>query len=685
MGFRVERNAALLWVAISVLAGHTGCGSGSRNQLQPVDVRLSPKRSAIAAGVQEQQFAASVNGDSSNSVKWSVDGIVGGSPTVGNITVYGAYSALSGAAGTHRVTATSIIDPTKSASATVAVSDLPGVLTYHNNRNRDGTNTQEYALGPSTVSSSTFGKLFSCPVDGAVYAQPLWVPGVSIGGVLRNVLYVATQHDSLFAFDADANPCVTLWQANLLDTLHGGASGEVPVVWSDVGYCSREIYPEVGVTGTPVIDPISGTIYLVSASEIPGPHSGICPLPAGGYYHRLHALDLTTGAEKLGAPVTIAASVAGTGDGSSGGLVSFSSQFAHQRSGLALAGDGTVYVAFASHEDATPFHGWLLGYRASDVQQQLSSFNTTPNGIGGADGGIWASGGAPAVDSQNDVYVSTGNGIFDQGSGFLMENDYGDSVLRLTPAPGVVTANGANLKLVDYFTPNTESCLAAADADLGSGAPVILPEQTTAGLPSHLLVQLGKDGVVYLVNGDNMGQFVTDDCLASSKQIVQSFPGTGGFWGTPAFWQNSLYFAGADDALKQFSFNLTTGQFNTTASSQSNQVYGFPDVSPSISSQGAANGIVWAIDNGLFGFGSPNAAGGVNCFMAPVPPQCTGPAILHAYNATNLANEYWNSSQAANNGDQAGNAVKFIPPTVANGKVYVGTRTEIDVYGLLPE
>jgi hypothetical protein len=680
----MELRAVLLWMCLSALAALAGCGNS--NSLPLVVVNLSPKRSAVAAGVQAQQFIATVTGDGSNSgVNWSVDGIVGGSPTVGNITRDGNYTPLSATAGTHTVTATSVVDPTKSAFGTVAVSDLPGVFTYHNNLNRDGNNPQEYALSSSTVSTTTFGKLFSCPVDGAVYTQPLWVPGVSIGGVIHNVIYVATQHDTVFALDADANPCVILWQANLLDAIHGGAKSEVPVVWTDVGYCTGEVYPEVGVKGTPVIDPNNSTIYLVSASEIPGPQSGNCPLPTGSYYHRLHALNLTTGAEKVGAPMTIAASVVGTGDGSSGGFVSFSSQLEHQRSGLALSGDGTVYVAFASHEDATPYHGWLLGYRGSNVQQQLSSFNTTPNGIGGADGGIWASGGAPAVDSGNDVYVSTGNGIFDQGSGLSMENDYGDSVLRLTPAPGITTPNGANLNLVDYFTPNDQSCLAATDADLGSGAPVILQDQTTAGLPAHLLVQLGKAGAIYLLDRDNMGLFQTNDCLASSNQIVQSFSGTGGgFWGTPAFWQKSLYFAGAGDVLKQFSFDSTSGQFNTKVSSQSSQVYAFPGASPSVSSHGDANGIVWAIDASLYGFGSPNAAGGVNCYLSPLPPACTGPAILHAYDATNLAQEYWNSTQATNNRDQAGAAVKFIPPTVANGKVYVGTRTEIDVYGLLP-
>jgi len=509
---------------------------------------------------------------------------------------------------------------------------------------------------------------------------------VSIGGALHNVIYVATQHDSVFAFDADANPCVQLWQVNLLDTLHGGTAGETPVVWNDVGNvganCFGDVYPEVGVTGTPVIDPATGTIYLVSASEIPGGGSGNCSLPPLTFFHRLHALDITSGNEKFNAPMTLAAQVTGTGDGSVGGMVSFNSQLHHQRSGLALS-NGTVYVAFAAHEDQTPYHGWLLGYNASNVQLQTSVFNTTPNGINGADGGIWAGGGAPAVDSTGDIYVSTGNGVFDQGAGMALENDYGDSVLRLTPAAGP-TPNGANLQLNGWFTPFDESMLAQNDTDLGSGGVILLPDQTVG--PKHLLVELGKDGVVYLIDRDNMGTFQA----SNNSQIPQYFGATSAFWGMAAFWQNNLYFAGAGDALKQFSFDPTTGLFcspqpcSPSAASQSNQAYGFPDVSPSVSSQGSSNGIVWAVDAGLYGYASPNAAGGVNCYKVPVPSVCTGPAILHAYNATNLGVEYWNSTQVAGNRDQAGNAVKFVPPTVANGRVYVGTRTEIDVYGLIP-
>jgi hypothetical protein len=670
----MTRKVTLLMLAVLALGALEACGGGGAKT--PTSVTVSPKLSEVAAGVQNQSFTATLAGSGSAAgVTWSVDGVANGNTTVGAISSSGVYSAPA-TAGTHTITATSVADSSKSDTATVAVTDLTGVFTYHNDLSRDGANTQEYLLSSTTVTQSTFGKLFSCPVDGAIYTQPLWVPGVSINGALHNVIYVATQHDSVYAFDADANPCVKLWQVSLL------ANGEGPVVWNDVGYCYGDIYPEVGVTGTPVIDPASSTIYLIAASEIPGAQSGNCSLPAGAYFHRLHALDITNGSEKPNSPVTIAAQVPGIGDGSSGGVVKFSSQLHHNRSGLALSGDGTVYVAFAAHEDAYPYHGWLLGYDASNVQQQVSLFNTTPNGIfganGGADGGIWGGGGAPAIDSGNAVFVATGNGIFDQGTGMSLQNDYGDSVLSLSPP----AALGGAMQVNGWFSPDDELSLEQTDADLGSGAPVLLPDQTAG--PMHLLVQLGKDGVIYLINRDSMGFF-----NPNANQIVQTVQATGAFWGTPAFWQNNLYFAGAGDSLKQFAFDgVTPWQFNTSASSQTSQNFGFPDVSPSVSSQGSSNGVVWAIDAGLYGYASPNSGNPKPgyCYSAPnpVPAACTGPAVLHAYSATNLATEYWNSSQAPSNRDQAGNAVKFVPPTIANGKVYVGTRTEIDVYGVLP-
>ena len=629
-------------------------------------ITVSPAMTSVATSTQTQQFTASVNG-----ATWSVDNIVGGNSTVGTISTNGLYTPPA-KAGIHTVTATV---GGSSGTAHVAVTDLAGVLTYHNDQARDGVNSREFALSSITLTTTNFGKLFSCAVDGAIYTQPLWIKGFSIAGGTHNVIFVATQHDSAYLFDADIHPCVTYWHVNLLDTLHGGTAGEAPITWNDVGECFGDIYPEVGVTGTPVIDSSTKTIYLVSASESNPTNPGNCSGTSGNFYHRLHALDLGTGSEKFSAPVTIAAQVAGTGDGSINGMVYFTSQLEHNRSGLAEYG-GKIYVAFSAHEDATPYHGWLLAYKASNVQQQVAVFNTTPNGVGGADGGIWAGGGAPALDSNGDIYVSTGNGVFDELPP-PPNDDYGDTILRLHYVTGN-TLNGFNLSISGYFTPYDQGTLQREDGDLGSGGVVLFPNQTGSG-PQHLLTEVGKEGVVYLIDRDNMGQYNQNN----NSQIVQSFNGpTYGQWGVPALWHNNLYTGGQYDAVRQFSFNPSTELFNTSVASQTPESFGYPGASPSVSSQTGSHGVVWAIDSSLYGYASPNASG-VNCSQVPVPPACSGPAILHAYNATNLSQEYWNSSQAPNNRDQAGNAVKFIPPTIANGKVYVGTRTEVTVYGLL--
>ena len=608
-----------------------------------VPVSVSPRAAAVAVTAQTQQFTAWVG--SGGTVAWSVDGVAGGSTAVGQIDPTGLYTPPS-APGTHTVTASSVANPADSASSSIGVTDLPGVFTYHNNLSRDGTNTQEYALTTSSVNPTSFGKLFSCPVDGASYTQPLWVRALNIGGGIHNVVLVATQHDSVFAFDADANPCVQYWQVNLLDASHGGSAGEGPVPFMlngsyPVGQGFGDIQPEIGVTGTPVIDPASNTIYVVSKSEYTATST---------FYQRLHALDLLTGSEKFNAPILIAASVPGIGDGSSGGILDFDPQNEHQRSGLALAG-GVVYVSWAAHEDKTPYHGWIIGYSAANVQNQISVYNTTPNG---GLGGIWSGGGAPAVDSGGAIYVSTGNGIFDANSTTVPNTDFGDSILRIDSSAG--------LTLTDWFTPDDQQILSNNDTDVGSGAVVLLPDQTAGSLPQHLLAEVGKEGVVYLIDRDNMGHFQANN----NNQIVQSFNGSG-LWGSPAFWQNGLYFAGAGDNLKQFTFDISTGLFNPTPS-QSMEVFNYPGASPSVSSHGASNGIVWAIDASQYG---PPAPG-------------PGPAVLYAYDAGNVTIEYWNSSMVADLRDQAGPAVKFVPPTIANGRVYVSTRTEIDVYGLLP-
>ena len=638
LGARVLSSSFVL-VVLSILAAcgggntTTGGGGGTTVSISPAHAEMSAAGSASTT----LQFTSVLTGGA-NTVTWSVDGFDGGNSTVGTISASGLYTPPS-AAGTHTVKATSTADTTNNDTASVTVTDLAGVLTFHNNQARDGTNSKEYALTTTNVTSSTFGKIFSCAVDGATYTQPLWVPNINIGSTTHNAIFVATQHDSAYAFDADASPCVQLWKVNLLDTAHGGAAGESPASTLDLGSGFSDIQPEIGVTGTPVIDTSSKTMYLVSKSED----------VSGGFHVRLHALSLLDGSEKFGGPVTTSASVTGNGAGAVGTTVSFDQRMEHQRSGLTLA-NGVVYVAWAAHEDADPYHGWMIGFNASTLAK-VSVYNATPNGTRG---GIWMGGGAPAVDSSNNLYVLTGNGTFDDTSG-----NFGDSALKLS----------STLSLTDWFTPYNQSTLEVNDTDLASSGLLLLPDQTTG--PAHLLVASGKEGRVYLINRDAMGHFCST-CMTTDTNVLQSFFVTNNF-GTPAFWQNALYFGGADfgnagDFVKRFVFTPGVG-FSTTAASKSTTRFPFPGAQPSLSSNGTTNGIVWAIDASQFG--PPSSRG-------------TGPAVLHAYDASNVAIELWNSSQAAASRDKAGNAVKFTAPTVANGRVYLSTRSEIDVYGLLP-
>ncbi|HXM99973.1 MAG TPA: fibronectin type III domain-containing protein [Candidatus Dormibacteraeota bacterium] len=618
-----------------------------------VAVSLSPKRGGLTVG-QPLTLTATLTNDTQ--VTWSTSS--GGSLT-GQTNTTTSFSAA--AAGVYTITATSVADTSKSATVSVGVTDLTGVFTYHNDLYRDGANTKEYALTTANVNTAMFGKMFSCAVDGAIYAQPLWVANVTIGSVKHNVIIVATQHDSVYAFDADASPCVTLWRFSMLDGAHGGTTGEVPVPSPHtsmlIGSGYGDIEAEVGITGTPAIDAVTNTIYVVSKSVIP---SG-----TPTFFQRLHALDLTTGAEKLNGnkPVLITATVPGDGDGSSGGNVPFNAQTEHQRAGLALV-NGIVYVAWASHEDTNPYHGWVIGYRASDLTQ-VTALNTTPKAIGTitySRGGIWMGGGALAADVSNNIYFTTGNGTWDGITNFS------DSFVRLRTSGG--------LSVTDWFTPSNQATLDLYDTDLGSGGAVLadLPAAPT----SQVVIGGGKEGRIYLLNRGSMGHLTSGD-----SGVLQSFPASNGIFATPAFWQNKIYFAAATDTLKLFTLDPTLGRFiplvGPSATSQSVNSFGFPGATPSVSAAGASNGIVWALDNSQY-CTQPSTAG-------------CGPAVLHAYDATNLMIELWNSAQAPANRDKAGNAVKFTVPTVANGKVYVGTRGadtvnsgvgELDVYGLLP-
>ena len=612
-----------------------------------ISVSVSPKLASVVVTSQTQQFRAAVTGDAKNlGVTWSVDSVKGGSAVVGQITAAGLYTPPA-SAGSHTVVASSVADSTKSDSASIAVTDLSGVFTYHNNLSRDGTNVQEYALTPQTVNQASFGKLFSCSLDGAAYTQPLWTPNLNTGGSRHNVIFVATEHDSLYALDADTSPCSQIWYVNLLDSAHGGTAGETPVPAAHVKPL-RQIQPEIGVTGTPVIDPASATLYVASTSED----------PKGSFHPRLHALDLSSGSEKFSGPIDVSAWVPGTGYDSSGGIVSFNPQKQLQRSALALA-NGTVYVAWASYGDADPYHGWIIGYDAATLAQR-AVWSDSSNA---RRGGIWMAGGAPAVDSAGNLFFSTGNGTFDANSGTAPNNDFGDSILNLSSAVG--------LSVADWFTPFNQQFLDSGDFDLGSGGVVLLPDQNSG--PPHLLVAGGKEGRLYLLNRDSMGHFC-GSCTTTDTNVVQTFKITTGFFCTPAFWQNALYFAGSiqgantGDQLKRLLFNPSSGQFNRSPVSRSAFTFNFPGATPSISSQQSLNGIVWAIDAS---HSNPNA---------PFQP---GPAVLFAYDATDLSKKLWDSSQAGGNRDQAGDAVKFMVPTVANGKVYISTRTELDVYGLL--
>jgi hypothetical protein len=613
-----------------------------------ISVTLTPKRGGVAIA-QQLPFTATVANDvGSAGVSWKVT--IGG--TLNNQTTTSA-SFSAAAAGVFTITATSAADNSKSASATVGVTDLTGVFTYHNNLSRDGSNPSEYALTTSTVAQTTFGKLFSCTTDGSIYTQPLWVANLTIAGVKRNVVFVATQHDSLFAFDADASPCVKLWQVSLIDQNHGGAAGETTVPSGPTGFLvgsgNGDITPEVGVTGTPVIDPGTNTLYVVSKSV---------DSLGQNFFQRLHAINALTGSELGGSPVTIAGTYPGTGDG--GSTTTFNPGSQHQRPALALV-NGIVYISWASHEDndSPAYYGWVMGYNASTLAQ-TAVLNVTPNA---QFGGIWMGGGAPAADSSNNLYFLTGNGNFDANSSTAPNNDYGDSFLKVT----------SNLVVSQYFTPSDQANDNANDNDFGSGGAAILVDQPSSPV-QHLVIGGGKDGTLYLLNRDSMGGL-------GDSSSVQNFNIGNSIFATGAFWYGNIYIAGANGPLQSYSFNTTTGMFGLSNVPQSPGTFGFPGSTPSVSSLGTLNGIVWALDNGNY--------------CTPSSPGC-GPAVLHAYDATNLATELWNSLQGT--GNAAGNAVKFTVPTVANGKVYVGTRGnntggnmasstipgELDVYGLLP-
>ena len=553
---------------------------------------------------------------------WSVDGIVGGSASSGTITGNGLYTPPN-STGAHTVTGTA---SGQSAGATVYVSNYPGTFTHHNDNNRTGQNTAETVLTPSNVTQAQFGKLYSYAVDGYSYASPLYVANVSIPGKgFHNVVYVATEHDSVYAFDADGLTSTPLWKVSFLQ------SGVTTVPCADVGECG-DIPNEIGITGTPVIDAGSGTLYVVAKTK-----------ESSSYVQRLHALDITTGAEKFGGPVIIQASVPGIGDGTT--TVNFNALRENQRPGLLLS-NGIVYLGFGSHGDNPTYHGWVLAYNAPTLQQVLV-YNATPDG---SEGGIWQSGGGLATDATGNIYFASGNGNFDADTG---GRDYGDSIAKLSPSGSVL----------DYFTPYNQAYMTSADIDLGSAGPVLLVDQTSGPYP-HLLISAGKDGTIYVVNRDNMGHYNSN----SNSQIVQYLVNAllnsdelGGNFSSPVYFNGYVYFAAVNDRLK--AFQLTNGLLSISPTSQSSVTYPYRGGSFAISANGSSNGILWAMQDNTFG--TPDNG------------------VLRAYDAGNLTNELYNTSQGGTR-DALDVANKFSIPLVANGKVFVVSHTQLIAYGLLP-
>jgi hypothetical protein len=590
-----------------------------------ITVTILPRRAPLTLK-QKQQFTATVSGTTNTGITWLVDGIVGGSSTVGTISTSGLYTPSS-TPGTHTVAARSTANASVSAGATVWVTNYPGMMTYHGETFRSGLNPQERALAPSRVNPATFKKLFARSVDGQIYAQPLYVANLLIGTSYQNVVYAATEHDSVYAFNADGKTTSPIWKRSFLSTnittLPKGSNGLIS--------------PEIGITGTPVIDPSSKILYVVAVT-----------VQSGVVKHMLHALSLTTGAEKFGGPVTISGSY---------GAVTFASSRHLQRPALLLV-NADVIICFGSHGDALPYQGWMFAYSATGgTLHRTGVLSTAPSSNGAA--AIWNSGGGPAADTHNNIFVVTGNGDFDLNTAGLSA---GNSFLKLT------LSNGA-FHIVDFYTPSNQAALNAQDLDLGSGGPMIAPTQSGAAIPSLILCG-GKDGIIYVVNRSNMGHYNATTDHAVQKLTIGRAEPINGNWFTPANWNGYVYFGGMNEPVMAFKF--ANGLLPSSQSSQTTKTYGYPGATATVSASGTSNGIVWVLDNSKFIGG--NLVGGVNT---------PGPAILHAYRADDLSVELYNSSQSGTR-DTAGTAIKFTVPTVANGHVYVGGAKQLTVYGITP-
>jgi hypothetical protein len=618
-------NSSGLYTAPSQVGNHTVTATSVANSSLTANgaatvftLSVSPGASAIVPGG-TQQYTATVQGLSEGTVTWSVDGVAGGNSTTGTISSAGLYTAPEATA-QHTIAASPTSYPSLAVTTTVTIINASSgaVLTYHNDDTRDGAFTEETMLTTANVNSTQFGKIVAYAVDGQIYAQPLYLPAVSIAGSSHAVVYTVTQNNSVYAFDATGTQTPPFWQINL----------GTPVPKNDV----EGVNPSVGILSTPVIDATTNTMYLVSettGTEVP-------------FY--LHALDVTSGAEKFGGPVAINASVTGTEGTGTSHTITLGTD-CYQRMGLALnPATNSIVIPFGSCA-----HGWIVAYDKSSLQQ-TAVFNDTPNDNGG--GGLWASGGAIAIDDiTGDLYLMSG---VDEGD--EISTGYSDSFLRLAPT---------NLSVLDYFTPDNALVLEQNDVDLGSGSNILVPNNSSS--TPHETIGGGKDGNIFVVNRDEMGSF-----SPNQNNVIQTVhTGTqqyNNIFSTPVYWNGSIYYHCSHDVLHAFSWSASTGLMSTSPTSSATTVYTQHGATPSLSANGEANGIIWDTDNTNYDQNTPSSS---------------GPLVLHAYNATNVVTELYNSSQAGSR-DTAGLALKFTVPTIAGGKVFVPTGVELDIYGLLP-
>jgi len=626
------------WFLAALLAG---CGGGGHDASAPASaptpppsstsgtapsITAQPSNASVSLG-QTATFSVTAAGTAPLTYQWQK-----GAAPIAGATAYN-YTTPATTAGDNGSTFLVVVSNasgkvTSNAATLTVATPAPApagtdVVTYKNDPYRSGQNLTESTLTLANVASSTFGLLRNLIVDGKVDAQPLYLSQFGLLGGTHNVVFAATEHDSVYAFDADTG--AVLWQVSLL------AAGETT---SDAHGCNQ-VVPEIGITSTPVIDRKAGahgTLFVVAMSKD----------SASNYHQRLHALDLTTGAELLNGPAEISATYPAAG----GATDTFSAGQYEERAALLLT-NGTLYTSWTSHCDVAPYSGWIIAYSESTLARG-AVLNVAPNS--GAGPAIWMAGGGPAVDSAGNLYLLTANGAFEttvDANGFPNQQDYGNSFLKIS------TAGGA-LNVTDYFAMYNEVAESNADEDLGSGGAMLLPDMTdSSNTVRHLVVGAGKDGNIYLVDRDSMGKF-----NASRNNIYQQLSGAlpGGIFSTPAYFNGTVYYGDVGATLK--AFTVTSAKLVATPQSQSASQFAFPGTAPSVSANGTSNAIVWAHEN-------------------------ASPAVLHAYDAGNLAHELYNSTQAAANRDHFGTGNKFITPTVADGKVFVGTTNSVAVFGLL--